>query len=330
MTVNKKTFIAASIIVTVFIISLALSLQSVKITEANFYMPPNNATFQITSPDWLTYGTTILCINFTVEHNLFLPFGYILDGKPLVLVNTEMVSKVLLPQDYQAGNGPFYRYTDKGSAVLSNLTEGFHKLEICAFVSYTWTPDQVIDSSAIVCFTVNTLTPAINILSPTGLNYNTTSIPLTFTVTKTATTQYSLDGQTNVTINGNATITGLSFGSHTLIVYAEDTIGNRGKSQEVQFVINNQPSTSPIPRIISSPTPSPILSPTTSLLQTPNPINPNIPPSSNSPTLQPTIEHSQTLDSIQGENFAQLIIIFSLVIVAVLMGALVYFKKIKK
>jgi hypothetical protein len=46
-----------------------------------------------------------------------------------------------------------------------------------------------------------------------------------------------LDGQENVTINANATLTGLSEGDHNLTVYATDEAGNVGASETIYFSI---------------------------------------------------------------------------------------------
>jgi len=64
---------------------------------------------------------------------------------------------------------------------------------------------------------------------------------LSFTVDEaTSWIGYSLDGQVNVTIAGNTTLSGLSDGSHSLIVYANDTAGNTGASEIVYFGIKTQ------------------------------------------------------------------------------------------
>jgi hypothetical protein len=46
-----------------------------------------------------------------------------------------------------------------------------------------------------------------------------------------------------VTIAGNTTLTGLSYGSHKLTVYATDTAGNTGASETVYFRIEPFPTT---------------------------------------------------------------------------------------
>jgi hypothetical protein len=52
--------------------------------------------------------------------------------------------------------------------------------------------------------------------------------------------------------------------------------------------------------------------------------------SSNSPTQQPTIVPNPTLDNIQAVNVTSIIIIFGLVALSVVLGLLVYFKKVRK
>jgi hypothetical protein len=48
---------------------------------------------------------------------------------------------------------------------------------------------------------------------------------------------YSLDGQQNVTVNGNTTIPDVAFGSHSITVYANNTYGVLGSSQTTNFSI---------------------------------------------------------------------------------------------
>lgn len=60
---------------------------------------------------------------------------------------------------------------------------------------------------------------------------------------KISTVTYSLDGEDNVTIAGNTTLTGLPIGAHNLTVYASDAAGNVGASQTVNFTIINMTPT---------------------------------------------------------------------------------------
>jgi len=88
----------------------------------------------------------------------------------------------------------------------------------------------------------DTKLPIIDILSPLNIIYilrpgePPMPIPLTFTVNETTPwIGYSLDKQENVTITGNTTLTDLSYGIHSVTVYANDTAGNMGSSETIYF-----------------------------------------------------------------------------------------------
>jgi N-acetylneuraminic acid mutarotase len=81
--------------------------------------------------------------------------------------------------------------------------------------------------------------PAVYIFSPENNTVN--NVSLTFTVNEpTSWIGYSLNGQANVTIAGNTTLTELSNVSHSLKVYANDTAGNMGSSEAVYFTISHE------------------------------------------------------------------------------------------
>jgi hypothetical protein len=147
---------------------------------------------------------------------------------------------------------------------VSSLTGGKHRLNVIATGDYNLNNDFVKPlnySFTPIIFHVRIMTPPdIIILSPQNKTYNEANIPLSFAVdTATSWIGYSLDGQNNKTIRANTTLTGLINGVHSLIVYANDTLGNMGSSQRVTFTI-------PIPPKIS------ILSP-----QNKTYIEPNVP-----------------------------------------------------
>jgi Kelch motif len=90
--------------------------------------------------------------------------------------------------------------------------------------------------------------PKISLLSPMNQTYNESSVSLVFTVDKAANwTSFSLDGQQNVTITGNSTLTNgtvtsitisnMTNGLHHITVYANDTFGNMGTSDIGSFTI---------------------------------------------------------------------------------------------
>jgi hypothetical protein len=90
----------------------------------------------------------------------------------------------------------------------------------------------------------DTTSPTISIASPENKTYAVNNVSLTFTVSEaTSWTVYSLDGQANVTITGNTTLTGLPDGLHSLIFYAKDAAENTGTSEIIYFSIKTQTET---------------------------------------------------------------------------------------
>ncbi len=91
-------------------------------------------------------------------------------------------------------------------------------------------------------FTPDTSPPIISIVSPENKTYAVEDVPLTSTMSEsTFWIGYSLDDQANITIAGNTTLTGLSDGMHSLVVYASDIAGNLGSSDMVYFTVDTTP-----------------------------------------------------------------------------------------
>lgn len=158
---------------------------------------------QITSPENKTYSGVNL--NFDVNRGTQW-MGYSLDNQANVTI--------------------------KGQTELYNLTQGAHSIII--FANDT---QGNAGSSNRVFFSVDTLPPKIAIVLPQNQSYGSTDIELTFTVDEaTKFLAYNLDGTGNVTIVGNVTLPALPNGSHKLVVYANDEVGNSG-SQTVYFEI---------------------------------------------------------------------------------------------
>jgi hypothetical protein len=87
-------------------------------------------------------------------------------------------------------------------------------------------------------FGYGAIPPVMSVVSPANNTYNKSNVDLVFTVNKPAVWMgYSLDGQDNVTIAGNTTITGLSNGLHNVTLYARDKSNNTGASKSISFNI---------------------------------------------------------------------------------------------
>ena len=81
--------------------------------------------------------------------------------------------------------------------------------------------------------------PEIKSVSPENKTYNSSSVSLIFTVNKPVNwSGYSLNGENNVTIAGNTTLSELPNGAHNITVYATDQFGNTGASDTVYFNVN--------------------------------------------------------------------------------------------
>ena len=92
-----------------------------------------------------------------------------------------------------------------------------------------------------------TIEPVISFISPITMMYNESSIPLTFAVDKSVSwVTYSLDGQANVSISGNATLGNLSNGIHNITIYAKYSEGAVGTSEPVSFTVAKQADSYPI------------------------------------------------------------------------------------
>ena len=168
--------------------------------------PPN---ISIISPENKTYPEEDVSLTLNV-HESICWIGYSLDGEANVTIT--------------------------GNTTLTKLSDGMHIV-----VVYASDRAGNIGSSDMVYFTIDTTPPSISIVAPENKTYDTADVPLTLTIDDpTSWMAYSLDGQTNVTITGNTTLTGLSEGSHSLTVYAQDTAENIGASEEIYFTVETQ------------------------------------------------------------------------------------------
>ena len=162
------------------------------------------------SPENKTYGISGVALNFTVSEKTSW-ICYSLGGQANVTIT--------------------------GNTTLTGLPEGPHRLVIYAEDAAGNT-----GASKLFYFAIDTTLPIMSILATENKTYDTTDIPLNFTVNEPVSEiTYVLDGQANVTITGNMTLTELSEGSHTITVYANDTAGNIGTSETVYFSIDQTP-----------------------------------------------------------------------------------------
>jgi hypothetical protein len=217
--VMKKHVIGA--IAILFVFSVAVCYAPVSKAAGGMSSPistlsPTSQTYNSTSP--IVLKTEIVGLGGS---NVHYSMTYCLDGQ----------DNITLPFTNQNQEWPL-QITMIGKITLPQLAEGTHnitayqKLEI----DYNSSPPKtdILWDSASVNFTVNDQKPpTLQSLSIENQTYSQNSLQLNLTLDEpTSWVAYSLDNQKNVTINGNTTLVNLSTGSHSLQVFANDTVGN--------------------------------------------------------------------------------------------------------
>jgi hypothetical protein len=230
------------------IISLAASINVIEADskDAIYFssgvtlFPPLNQTYK---SKYLTLNFSIAC-GFGLRYSLSYDIDGIYEGLlPYVIKNPEELHVV------------YYGY---GAVKLPELSEGSHCLTLSLTVSPStnhvkplyvdkvyFSIDSFIDSAP----------PDIRLLSPENRTYivadsTKPNVPLNFTSNESLQVSYSLDGQENITLNGNTTLTGLSNGLHNITVYARDIEGNAGTSETITFTIA-EPEPEPFPIMLT-------------------------------------------------------------------------------
>ncbi len=158
--------------------------------------------------------------------NIYYSMSYSVDGKG-------SVSIPLVTQSHEMS----FQVTISGSSILPELPEGPHNVTVYETIQVdTSSPFTQCDNNT-VCFTVDDGNPPIiTNLSPENKTYSQNDLPLNFTIDEpTKWIGYCLDGQDNVTIAGNTTLTGLPYKEHNVTVYAQDLAGNIGASETIRF-----------------------------------------------------------------------------------------------
>jgi hypothetical protein len=198
----------------------------------------NSSALKITSPSNTTYNSNSLILNVTI-HRQFKPteydsrIMYSLNGESNVTVpSTETFFDMTTPESIWTA---LLSYTlISGTASLQNLSEGYYFLTVFGVyeraegISTKYT--SVMQDAETVYFTINNgVAPSLTILQIENRAYSQNNMPLNITVDEQVSwVGYSLDGKTNVTFTGNITLNQLTYGSHSLVVYANDTVGNIG------------------------------------------------------------------------------------------------------
>jgi len=121
--------------------------------------------------------------------------------------------------------------TITGNTTITGLSAGLHNITVYAKDEF-----ENIGVSETIKFTIALV---IHVLSPERRTYDTSSIPLNFTVNSAlAQITYCLNGEKNITVSGNTTLSGLANGDYALTFYAKDEAGNVRASETILFTVD--------------------------------------------------------------------------------------------
>jgi hypothetical protein len=215
-------------------------------------------TLKIFSPIEAPAGNVVNSTQYLTEHsqNLFdcyLSSGFILDYDRAKIIDTLWLSWCKLGETYEkeykelllhSYDAVLSQTADSyyGNTVLPELSEGTHNLTVWVRAEQNYLSfDNPIWAafSDTITFNIDTTAPKVSVLSPRDSLYNISDVPLNFVVSEPfSKVTYCLDGQENVTISGNTTLTGLPNGDHNVTVYATDKAGNVGASETISFSVD--------------------------------------------------------------------------------------------
>ena len=192
----------------------------------------------IISPSNTTYSSNSLMLSATI-YRLFKPDEY--DTRIMYSLNGETNVTVPSTETFLDRTTPESIWSAlmsctiiSGTTSLQNLSEGYHSLTVIGLFErargISTKYPAVMHDTETVYFTIdNGITPSLTNLQIENTTYSQNSLQLNFTVDeKVGWMGYSLDGEANVTFTGNMTLNELAYGSHGLVVYANDTVGNMG------------------------------------------------------------------------------------------------------
>jgi hypothetical protein len=163
---------------------------------------------------------------------------------------------VVLLKDALTPDGVSYDFRTGICSVNTGLKDGFYwliayakvegiansKTSISPPVEYVFTTFYYVTGYSQVSFTVDSTPPIVQVVSLENKSFSTSNVVLDFKANETlAKSMYSLDGQNNVTISGNSTLSNLPNGLHNITVYVWDVAGNVGVSETASFKVEAFP-----------------------------------------------------------------------------------------
>jgi hypothetical protein len=261
--VEKKALLIAAFI-SVFLFSAIAGKQFVDVGRANPYLwetiPPPRGTVSPTITLFSPKNNTVFPVNSVLLHCLvevgnstasYRRVGLWVKYKVDWLQNETMKTPIQDDDDFVNIYLTLTDMPDGNHSIIVDATEVGHIVREARAPRMGLIQEFSITSSRIVNFTVDTNSPTVQVLWAKNKTHTTPNVPLNFTVNELVSQiTYSLDGQENVTISGNITLTGLPNGDHNVTIYATDNAGNIGASEIITFTVAEPvPQSEPFPTI---------------------------------------------------------------------------------
>ena len=242
---GKRRILTATLLLTLLISALTATLLINDATASSPPVPePRRIYVSVKSPISKVYDTTEIPLQFHAAVQLpYLMTSY--------SVNYELLSVRYWLDAQLVGQQNGEDLPKTYSVALTGLSDGEHSVKVWMKV-YAFS-EYFSGYSDTVSFTVKTQPPSIRVLTSQE-TFEASDVPLNFTVNEPASwVGYSLDGNNAVTVtndvestewfgrdNYRLVLNGLPAGAHSLTVYAEDTVGNRGASETFSFTVTPQ------------------------------------------------------------------------------------------
>ena len=223
---RRKTLALALLLLLVFLAVAGKEL--VNWTNANpepsvIQDPFDYMEIEITAPINRTYNTNMVQLNITAINSAgsINPWKimYSVDGGPLVVVYSGK------------GNLTVEIIPTRKPSVWVNLPDGSHTIVAKAYNGMRYVCTNV-------SLTIDTVPPYLSIVMPENKTYNTSEVPLDFTMAELSEINYNIDGQANVSIAGNTTLNGIIDGAHNLVLFGTSPDGIAFASEPVFFGVN--------------------------------------------------------------------------------------------
>jgi hypothetical protein len=247
----KKTASTCAFLSALLLLTLAIT-QVVSSVNANMYAEA------ITAPPAGTIPPTITVTNSEIQNTTQLlvntasascPTKYSMFSAPTVHYKGEWMTN----ESFAGYGGTFTLPLDNASSgthlVIIHAEQGcfygnedgvpyYFRINNSLIVKFIIEFTPYFSAKILATFNLDATPPKVTVLSLENKTFASSDVPLDFTASDLVTqVSYSLDGDDNVAIAGNTTLTGLSNGEHNVTVYYADIVGNVGASETLYFTV---------------------------------------------------------------------------------------------